>query len=370
MGGSVSNVSKPKIIEEDLPYVFEARYKKMDEILGRGAFSTVQSAIHRSTGKKVAVKIIARAKLLKEDELSLKREVKIMRLLKHENIISCLDFFEEEHFYFIVLEYMEGGQLFERIVTKTVFNEKEARDVVKTLVSAIKYCHDRHVIHRDIKPENLLLTSKGDDATLKVADFGFAVRARGNVLNTECGTLGYIAPEILEERNYGKAVDMWSIGVVIFIILGGYPPFYDENRRTLLRMIKRGAFEFYPQCWSNVSEAAKDLIRGLLTIDETRRLTADQVLDHPWITSDDRILENKLVNNPVHGIRRKHKSNRFKAAVKVVMAINKMRNLSTLPREPVSAVEESSLKETSKHTVRGSLTSRDMDLDQDIINMQ
>jgi calcium/calmodulin-dependent protein kinase I len=141
---------------------------------------------------------------------------------------------------------VEGGELFDRIVSKSYYNEKEARDVIHTLLTAVKYCHDRDIVHRDLKPENLLLASTTDDAGLKLADFGFAAKAVGNVLRTQCGTPGYVAPEILMDKPHGKAVDMWSIGVICYIVLGGYPPFHDENQKNLFRLIKAAKYEFHP----------------------------------------------------------------------------------------------------------------------------
>lgn len=142
--------------------------------------------------------------------------------------------------------------------TQTFYNEKEARDLVFILLSAVKYLHDRNIVHRDLKPENVLLTSKKDDAEIKLADFGFAERVTSmNSLTTQCGTPGYVAPEILKNDKYGKPVDMWSIGVITYILLGGYPPFHDENQRNLFSKIKRGKYEFHAEYWSAVSDEAK-----------------------------------------------------------------------------------------------------------------
>jgi calcium/calmodulin-dependent protein kinase I len=148
----------------------------------------------------------------------------------------------------------------------------------------MKYCHDKGIAHRDLKPENLLLTTTTDDAIVKIADFGFAIKgAAKSSLQTQCGTPGYVAPEILNNKPYGKAVDMWSIGVITYILLGGYPPFHDENQKNLFKKIKKGEFEFHEEYWGAVSDEAKDLIRGLLRVDSETRLTVDQVLSHAWV---------------------------------------------------------------------------------------
>jgi calcium/calmodulin-dependent protein kinase I len=245
----------------------------------------VKKGTHKKTGNIVAVKCIDRNGLPEEDEASLRQEVEIMRSLDHPNIVKLLDFYEEDKYFYVVLEYLPGGELFDRIVKKTYYNEKEARDTVRLICEAIKYCHDKGIAHRDLKPENLLLTSEMDDASIKVADFGFAIKdASRTSLTTQCGTPGYVAPEILRNEPYGKAVDMWSIGVITYILLGGYPPFHDDNQKALFRKIKKGDFEFHEEYWGAVSQEAKDLISGLLNIDPAHRLTCDDVLHHAWVS--------------------------------------------------------------------------------------
>jgi serine/threonine protein kinase len=232
---------------------FKTVYKMGDE-LGQGAFSVVRLATNRETGKQFAVKIIKKDGLPHEDEVALHEEVNILKSLNHENIIRLYDFFDEAKFYYLVTELMDGGELFDRIVKKTYYNEKEARDLIRILLFAIKHLHDQDIVHRDLKPENLLLASQKDDADIKLADFGFAARVEGyNSLKTQCGTPGYVAPEILKNETYGKAVDMWSIGVITYILLGGYPPFHDENQAMLFRKIKNAQYQFHPDYWDPVS---------------------------------------------------------------------------------------------------------------------
>jgi calcium/calmodulin-dependent protein kinase I len=235
----------------------------------------------------VAVKCIDRNGLPEEDESSLRQEVEILRSLDHPNIVKLLDFFEEEKFFYVVLEFLPGGELFERIVKKSFYNEKEARDVVRTVCLGMKYCHDRGIAHRDLKPENLLLTTANDDAIVKIADFGFAKRSCGvgsSLLETHCGTPVFMAPEILRNQSYSLAVDMWSIGVITYILLGGYPPFQESNTNRLFKKIVNGRYEFPEQYWGGVSDSAKDLIRGLLQVDPKTRFSVDDVLNHPWVS--------------------------------------------------------------------------------------
>jgi serine/threonine protein kinase len=184
-----------------------------------------------------------------------------------------------------------------------------------------------------LKPENLLLASKEEDITIKIADFGFAVKSKGpSSLTTQCGTPGYVAPEILLSKPYGKAVDMWSIGVIIFILLGGYPPFSDNNQSKLYKKIKAGQFEFHPDYWGSISKEAKDLIVKLLTVDPEKRFSADQALSHPWIDLHDDHLASDL-NNNLAELKKYQAQRRFKAAGRAVLAVNKMKTLMTAKKE-------------------------------------
>ena len=183
--------------------------------LGEGAFSVVKEGTHKQTSRTFAIKIVTKAKLTKEDELALKDEIDVLKELKHPHIIRLYDVFDEPQYYYLVTEQMRGGELFDRIVAKQYYNEKEARDVCKTLFEALAYCHSKKIAHRDLKPENLLLQSPNNDRELKIADFGFAKRCPStNCLTTQCGTPGYVAPEILEGVPYGTQSDMWSLGVI------------------------------------------------------------------------------------------------------------------------------------------------------------
>jgi calcium/calmodulin-dependent protein kinase I len=192
----------PVALDKSLPHTLLARYQ-MGEVLGEGGYSVVKSALSNVDGRRVAVKIINRKELSEADEESLRQEVAILGKLNHPNITRLVDFFEEPDHYYVVLEYLDGGELFDRIVKKTYYSEKEARDLVFTVLKAIKYCHDQNIVHRDLKPENLLLASKGDDSDIKLADFGFATYAEGLTITSQCGTPGYIAPEILKSKPYG-----------------------------------------------------------------------------------------------------------------------------------------------------------------------
>lgn len=225
---------------------FDELYR-LKGVLGTGAFSTVREGYHRSNAElSYAVKCINRKKLSEEDEAALLDEVAILKEMKHIHIIRLYDFFDEPSTYYLVMEQMRGGELFDRIVAKAYYNEKEARDTCKILLEAVCYMHDNHVAHRDLKPENLLLLSDDDDSEVKIADFGFAKKVfEKNSLKTQCGTPGYVAPEILEGTLYDERADMWSVGVILYILLGGYPPFIESTQRDLFKKIRKGEYEFH-----------------------------------------------------------------------------------------------------------------------------
>lgn len=201
-------------LQESLPHTLEARYT-LGEVLGEGGYSVVKAGISKLDGRKVAVKIITRKELSASDDESLQQEVQILGKLRHPNITRLVDFFTDDQYYYVLLEYLDGGELFDRIVKKTYYSEKEARDLVFTVLKAIKFCHDQNIVHRDLKPENLLLAEKNDDSNIKLADFGFAIYAEGLTITSQCGTPGYIAPEILKSKPYGTHC-IFSFSLFIF----------------------------------------------------------------------------------------------------------------------------------------------------------
>jgi len=300
----------------------------LGETLGEGAFSTVKKGTNNSTQCCFAIKIVTKSKLSHEDEVALKDEISILRVMNHEHIIRLYEVFDEQSYYYLVTEQMQGGELFDRIVAKSYYNEKEARDVCKILFEALSYCHSKNVAHRDLKPENLLLMSKNNDSEIKIADFGFAKRTTSHTcLLTQCGTPGYVAPEILEGVPYGTKADMWSLGVITYILLGGYPPFIESNQKELFRKIRQGRYEFHVEYWGQVSSSAKDLISSLLTVDPQRRLTAQDALNGSWITGDDALLEGKDLGVNLQEFKKFNAKRKFKAAVNVVIARNKLVSL-------------------------------------------
>lgn len=302
---------------------------KLEDVLGTGAFSTVRKGKHKKTPTTdYAVKCVDRKKLTEEDTVALIEEVNILREFDHPHVINLYDFFEEPTHYYLVMEIMSGGELFDRVVAKLYYNEKEARDTCKILLEAVGYCHKNSVAHRDLKPENLLLQSNTNDSDIKIADFGFAKRVlRANSLTTQCGTPGYVAPEILEGLSYDTKADMWSIGVILYILLGGYPPFIEKNQRNLFRKIRNGDYEFHEEYWGGVSSDAKNLISSLLTVKPANRYSAEQALQDKWILGDDDVLAATNLGVNLQKFKEFNAKRKFKSAVKSVMAINKFNSL-------------------------------------------
>lgn len=301
---------------------------RLGETLGKGAFSVVREGTHKKSGQSFAIKIVMKSQLTPEDETALKDEINILQDMEHKHIIRLYAVYDESNYFYLITERMLGGELFDRIVSKCYYNEKEARDVCAILFEAMNYIHSKRVAHRDLKPENLLLMSEGSDSDIKIADFGFAKRANNEkCLRTQCGTPGYVAPEILEGVPYGTQADMWSLGVITFILLGGYPPFIEENQRDLFRKIRKGQYEFHEEYWGGVSSEAKDLIKSLLTVNPEKRLTAQSALNHSWMKSDDSYLAGKDLGVNLAEFKKFNARRKFKSAVKAVIMVNKLNSL-------------------------------------------
>ncbi|NXE22962.1 KCC2D kinase, partial [Ardeotis kori] len=251
----------------------------------RGAFSVVRRCMKITTGQEYAAKIINTKKLSARDHQKLEREARICRLLKHPNIVRLHDSISEEGFHYLVFDLVTGGELFEDIVAREYYSEADASHCIQQILEAVLHCHQMGVVHRDLKPENLLLASKSKGAAVKLADFGLAIEVQGEqqAWFGFAGTPGYLSPEVLRKDPYGKPVDMWACGVILYILLVGYPPFWDEDQHRLYQQIKAGAYDFPSPEWDTVTPEAKDLINKMLTINPAKRITASEALKHPWI---------------------------------------------------------------------------------------
>jgi len=267
---------------------------EIGETLGKGTFAVVKAARNRATGERVAIKIIDKSNPAYDSD-ALCKEIAVMELVEHRNCIMLHEVFDDATTICLVMDLVTGGELFDRIIAKGFYSEKDAAEVTREVLQAVAYLHGRGICHRDLKPENLLYLSNAEGTReyrqIKVADFGLArVRTPNNPMRTMCGTPGYVAPEVLDPRitepeGYGPLVDIWSIGVILYIMLCGFPPFYSDNTLTLFRQIRRGDFSFPSPYWDRISASAKDLLCQMLVVDPRRRLTADQCLQHPWIVN-------------------------------------------------------------------------------------
>jgi len=273
------------------------KYIIKDE-LGRGAFSIVKLAVDKETGKEYAVKIIHKTSV-GADMARLATEMDILKKVDHPNIISLKEIVDTKNCLFIVTELVTGGELFDKIVELGNYTEKDAAILVTKMVSAISYLHDNGIVHRDLKPENLLLKDDENISEVKIADFGLSKIVSPKIMmQTACGTPGYVAPEVLQATGYDKEVDMWSIGVITYILLCGFPPFYKDNLPEMFEEIMKAKYDFPEDYWSEVSETAKDFIKKLLVVDPKQRMTGVTALQHPWLCgfAPAHTLPNKFTN--------------------------------------------------------------------------
>jgi len=249
--------------------------------LGRGGFSVVKEGKKKSTGEKFAIKIIAKNQA--EDELQLlQREIDIMRKLTHDHIIYLEEVFDEPDYIYLVLELVTGGELFDQIVARGVYTEGDAANVIRQILEAVAYMHENGIAHRDLKPENLLLLSPTSDI-IKITDFGLSKDFGAGTLKTSCGTPDYVAPEVLKGLPYDHSVDIWSIGVITYILLCGFPPFYGNTDAQIFEKILKAQFDYPSPDWDNVSPDAKEFVSAILTLDAQARPTAADCLEAPWL---------------------------------------------------------------------------------------
>ncbi|XP_034471027.1 calcium/calmodulin-dependent protein kinase type II delta 1 chain isoform X4 [Hippoglossus hippoglossus] len=334
---------------------FTDEYQLYEE-LGKGAFSVVRRCMKISTGQEYAAKIINTKKLSARDHQKLEREARICRLLKHPNIVRLHESISEEGFHYLVFDLVTGGELFEDIVAREYYSEADASHCIQQILEAVLHCHQMGVVHRDLKPENLLLASKLKGAAVKLADFGLAIEVQGDqqAWFGFAGTPGYLSPEVLRKDPYGKPVDMWACGVILYILLVGYPPFWDEDQHRLYQQIKAGAYDFPSPEWDTVTPEAKDLINKMLTINPAKRVTATDALKHPWICQRSTVASMMHRQETVECLKKFNARRKLKGAILTTMLatrnfsaksllnkktdgvkINNKANVVTSPKEPV-----------------------------------
>uniref|UniRef100_A0A3P9DIY3 calcium/calmodulin-dependent protein kinase n=1 Tax=Maylandia zebra TaxID=106582 RepID=A0A3P9DIY3_9CICH len=289
------------------------------------------------------------------DHQKLEREARICRLLKHSNIVRLHDSISEEGFHYLVFDLVTGGELFEDIVAREYYSEADASHCIQQILEAVLHCHQMGVVHRDLKPENLLLASKLKGAAVKLADFGLAIEVQGDqqAWFGFAGTPGYLSPEVLRKDPYGKPVDMWACGVILYILLVGYPPFWDEDQHRLYQQIKAGAYDFPSPEWDTVTPEAKDLINKMLTINPAKRVTATDALKHPWICQRSTVASMMHRQETVECLKKFNARRKLKGAILTTilvtsalfhlpaclstlsLQINNKTNVVTSPKEPV-----------------------------------
>ncbi|KAL9463904.1 hypothetical protein AB3S75_001659 [Citrus x aurantiifolia] len=296
---TTTTITKPRRV---LPYCTQnlTHDYTIGKKLGQGQFGTTYLCTQKSTGLNYACKTIPKRKLLcQEDYDDVWREIQIMHhLSEHQHVVRIHDTYEDKSCVHIVMELCEGGELFDRIVKKGNYSEREAAKLMKTIVGVVECCHSLGVFHRDLKPENFLFLSVDEDAALKATDFGLSVFYKPDeVFSDVVGSPYYVAPEVLR-KHYGPEADVWSAGVILYILLSGVPPFWAETEIGIFRQILEGKIDFESEPWPNISESAKDLIRKMLDQNPKRRLTAHEVLCHPWIV-DDKVAPDKPLDSAV-----------------------------------------------------------------------
>ncbi|KAA6391415.1 MAG: putative Calcium/calmodulin-dependent protein kinase type 1 [Streblomastix strix] len=275
----------PKLIQ-GVPSNLTANYDVL-EFLGEGSFAKVKKGKNKKTGQFVAIKFINKSNIVTDPRQieSLFNEINIMKSMNHPAIISLYEVYELDDKLCLVMELVTGGQLLDKIIDRGSYSERDASQLMLSIFQAIKYMHDRGIAHRDLKPQNILYENDSPLSPIKVSDFGLSkVVDEVQMMTTCCGSPYYVAPEVLSRKGYGAECDLWSLGVIMFVLLCGFPPFFDENDMKLYEKIQKGKYEFVSPYWDPISKQAKDLISRLLIVDPKKRYTVNQALQHPWFT--------------------------------------------------------------------------------------
>ncbi|CAL8335802.1 unnamed protein product [Merluccius merluccius] len=298
--------------------------------MGSGSFSEVFMVREKKTGNLYALKCLKKKFLANSN---LENEVTVLRKIKHENVVGLEDFYESRTHYYLVMELVSGGELFDRILDRGMYTEKDASVVVRQVLNAVSYLHNNSIVHRDLKPENLLYYNMDVNAKIMISDFGLSKMSEHGVMFTACGTPGYVAPEVLAQKPYSKAVDCWSIGVITYILLCGYPPFFDDNETNLHSKIIKAEYNFHKPFWDDISESAKDFIRNMMEKNPKNRFTTEQALSHPWIRGDT-ASDQDIYQSFCEQIQKNFVKSKWRQAFNAATAINHMRKLQQSHAEP------------------------------------
>ncbi|XP_007445974.1 PREDICTED: ribosomal protein S6 kinase alpha-2 isoform X2 [Lipotes vexillifer] len=274
---------------------------EVKEDIGVGAYSVCKRCVHMATDAEYAVKIIDKSKRDPSEEIEI-----LLRYGQHPNIITLKDVYDDGKFVYLVMELMRGGELLDRILRQRYFSEREASDVLCTITKTMDYLHSQGVVHRDLKPSNILyMDESGNPESIRICDFGFAkqLRAENGLLMTPCYTANFVAPEVLKRQGYDAACDIWSLGILLYTMLAGFTPFAngpDDTPEDILARIGSGKYALSGGNWDSISDAAKDVVSKMLHVDPQQRLTAVQVLRHPWIVNREYLSPNQLRRQDVH----------------------------------------------------------------------
>ena len=304
-------------------------YYDIGDVLGKGGFAEVKLARHKETGTEYALKIMnlpANPKSVDDNTREdVMKEINLLTGLDHPNVIRLYEYFDEKRKFYLVTELLRGGELLQAVIDRERYDERDAKDCFAQMLRGIEYLHSKKITHRDLKLENLMLKEPGSNQ-VKIVDFGLAKRAAETIMDTVCGTPQYVAPEVIsgdDTGTYDSLVDLWSAGVVLYILLGGYPPFHDENEPRLFKKIAHGIYDFDDEVWDKVSDEAKDLIKKLLTVEPSKRLNATEALRHEWFSTDKLYPDLAGTRRNIARTYRK----RLKAAVIAVVAQGRVKNL-------------------------------------------
>ncbi|XP_042175877.1 peripheral plasma membrane protein CASK-like isoform X15 [Oncorhynchus tshawytscha] len=320
--------------------LFEDVYE-LCEVIGKGPFSVVRRCINRDAGQQFAVKIVDVAQFTSSPGLStedLKREASICHMLKHPHIVELVETYSSDGMLYMVFEFMDGADLCFEIVKRAdagfVYSEAVASHYMRQILEALRYCHDNNVIHRDVKPHCVLLASKENSAPVKLGGFGVAIQLgeSGLVAGGRVGTPHFMAPEVVKREPYGKPVDVWGCGVILFILLSGCLPFYGTKER-LFEAICRGKYKLNPRHWGHISESAKDLVRRMLMLDPAERITVYEALNHPWLKERDRYAYKIHLLETVEQLRKFNARRKLKGAVLAAVSSHKFNSFYGDPPE-------------------------------------
>jgi len=289
---------------------------RIGKVLGSGAFGEVRLCLHKDTQTQRAVKVL-RKNLLDDKEMDmLKNEITILKDMDHPNIVKMYEFLEDEKRIYIVTEICKGGELFDEILNRSKFDEKDAATVMKQLLSAINYCHQKNIVHRDLKPENMLLEQDKDLEKLKIVDFGTSLTFDSDrALDEKLGTAYYIAPEVIK-KSYNEKCDLWSCGVIMYILLSGEPPFNDPkaDNEAIMKKVEKGKYDISKGVWKTISKEAKDLIKKLLTYKADDRISAEEALQHSWIADSKIEVDSTAASNALGNLKTFRSGQKLKVA--------------------------------------------------------